>query len=418
MTIQEAVAYIEAATWSQWRLGLGRTRELLQRLGNPQKTLKFVHVAGTNGKGSTCAMLESILRCSGYRTGLYPSPFIEDFRERIQVCGEWIGEEALCRLTERVKQEADDMEDHPSQFEIITAIGMLYFAEQACDLVVLEVGMGGRFDSTNVIDAPETAVITNIGLDHTDYLGTTLAEIAETKGGIIKRGTAVVAYPSEPEALDVIRDICADNGCPLTIADFDRIVAQGQSLRGQDFCWRPDQELHMPLLGVYQLRNAAVALTVTETLRERGWHIPDEAVRKGMEQVRWPARFEVLRPEPPFILDGGHNLQCAEAAAESLQLYLPDQRPVLLIGMLADKDYEAVLDVLLPLVRSCVCVTPPSDRALPGSELARIIQEKGYEARASESIPEAVAACRNGSAAVFAFGSLYLAGEIRKQFRA
>ena len=137
MTIQEAVAYIEAATWSQWRLGLGRTRELLQRLGNPQKTLKFVHVAGTNGKGSTCAMLESILRCAGYRTGLYPSPFIEDFRERIQVCGEWIGEEALCRLTERVKQEADDMEDHPSQFEIITAIGMLYFAEQACDLVVL-----------------------------------------------------------------------------------------------------------------------------------------------------------------------------------------------------------------------------------------------------------------------------------------
>ena len=278
--------------------------------------------------------------------------------------------------------------------------------------------MGGRFDSTNVIEAPETAVITNIGLDHTDYLGTTLAEIAKTKGGIIKRGTTVVAYPSEPEALDVIRDICADNGCPLTVADFDRIAAQGQSLRGQDFCWRPDLELHMPLLGVYQLRNAAVALTVTETLRERGWHIPDEAVRKGMEQVRWPARFEVLRPEPPFILDGGHNLQCAEAAAESLQLYLPDQRPVLLIGMLADKDYEAVLDVLLPLVRSCVCVTPPSDRALPGSELARIIQKKGYEARACESIPEAVAACRNGSAAVFAFGSLYLAGEIRKQFRA
>ena len=176
MTITEAIEYINAHTWSQWKLGLSRTEELLRLLGNPQKQLRFVHVAGSNGKGSTCAMVERILREAGYVTGFYPSPYIEDFRERIQVCGEYITEEALCRITARVRDAADSMEDHPSQFEIITAIGLLYFAEKNCNIVVLEVGLGGIFDSTNVIDAPEVAVITNIGLEHTEYLGNTLAE--------------------------------------------------------------------------------------------------------------------------------------------------------------------------------------------------------------------------------------------------
>ena len=233
MKYEEALEYINSATWSQWRLGLGRTYELLDKLGNPQKDLKFVHVAGTNGKGSTCAMLESILRAAGYRTGMYPSPYIEEFTERIQVNAEPITEQSLCELTETVKEAADTMEDHPSQFEIITAIGMLYFRQQKCDIVVLEVGLGGMYDSTNVIDAPEVCVMTNIGYDHTEYLGNTLAEIAATKSGIIKKGADVVVYPNVPEVMEAIEAACAQNGCRMITADFGRISSEEDGLGGQ-----------------------------------------------------------------------------------------------------------------------------------------------------------------------------------------
>ena len=426
MDVQEAIAYIEAASWSKWRLGLERTRELLYRLGEPQKSLKYVHVAGTNGKGSTCAMVESVLRSAGYRTGFYSSPVIEDFRERIQVNGEWITEEALCRLTDLVRKTADAMESHPSQFEMVTAIGMLYFMEQHCDIVVLEAGLGGQNDATNVIDAPEVAVITNIGLDHTDYLGTTIAEITENKAGIIKPGTDVIAYPGRAEVLSVIRQKCEENGCPLNVADFSRLQPLAHELTGQRFLWSKQEsvvaqkdipkqmELQLPLIGTYQLHNAAVALTVTEILQKRGWVIPEEAIRTGMANVFWPARFEVLRQHPPFILDGGHNRQCAEAAGQSLELFLPGIKPVLLIGMLADKDYLGTLDVLLPLVGDCICVTPSNDRALPAPELAWIIRKKGHHAAAAASVPEALEWCDLTGEPVFAFGSLYLAGEIRK----
>ena len=425
MKLAEAIEYINSKTWSQWRLGLGRTRELLARLGDPQKELRFVHVAGTNGKGSTCAMIESVLRAAGYHTGMYPSPYIEDFRERIQTDGEPISEDALCELTEAVKAAADVMEDHPSQFEIITAIGMLYFVREKCDIVVLEVGLGGMYDSTNVIDAPEVCVMTNIGYDHTEYLGTTLAEIARTKSGIIKHGADAVVYPNVPEVMDVIADACRENDCPMEIADFDRISVLGADLGGQRLRWRdagssPDGQnidFDLPLAGEYQLRNAAVALTAIEALRSRGWKLTAESIRSGMAAVKWPARFEVLGTDPVFILDGGHNLQCAEAVERSVRKYLPEGGLTLLIGMLADKDYMAVLDVLLPHAAKCLCVTPDSDRALPASELAAIIREKGISAVSYDSVPEAVETCLAGSAPVLSFGSLYMAGEVRKAYR-
>ncbi len=426
MDVQEAIAYIEAASWSKWRLGLERMRELLYRLGEPQKNLKYVHVAGTNGKGSTCAMVESVLRSAGYRAGFYSSPVIEDFRERIQINGEWIAEEALCRLTDLVRKTADVMESHPSQFEMVTAIGLLYFMEKHCDIVVLEAGLGGLYDATNVIDAPEVAVITNIDLDHTDYLGTTRAEIAENKAGIIKPGADVIAYPGRSEVLSVIRQKCEENGCSLNVADFSRLQPLSHELTGQSFLWSKKKsaidekdvsqqmEFQLPLIGTYQLHNAAVALTVIEVLQTRGWNISEEAMRAGMANVFWPVRFEVLRQHPLFILDGGHNRQCAEAAEQSLRSFLPGIMPVLLIGMLADKDYSGALDVLLPLVGDCICVTPSNDRALPAPELAKIIQKKGHHAAVAASVPEALEWCDLTGEPVFAFGSLYLAGEIRK----
>ena len=423
MTIQQAIDYINDHTWSQWRLGLDRTRELLRRLGDPQKNLKFVHVAGSNGKGSTCAMLERILREAGYKTGFFPSPYIEDFRERIQVCGEYITEKALCEITEMVREAADAMEDHPSQFELITAIGMVYFEQSGCDIVVLEVGLGGEFDATNVIDAPEVAVITHIGLEHTEYLGSTLAEIARTKSGIIKTGSDVVLYENDPEVMEVVAQICGERGCPLHIAQFDRARLLKSSLEGQTFRYG-DAVYRLALLGEYQLHNAVTVLGVVEVLRERGFAVPEEAVKTGFANVKWPARFEVLCKDPLFILDGGHNPQCAEALAESIERYVP-QKVVFLMGVLADKDYEQILDTITPYAEEFVCVTPDSPRALPAQKLADLLQRRGFAATACDGIEEGVEASLKNAAEraregkpcpVVAFGSLYMAGAIRTAF--
>ena len=260
MTPKEAIEYIENYTWSTTRLGLERTQELLRRLGDPQKKLKFVHVAGSNGKGSTCAMLASVLREAGYRTGMYTSPHVLCFEERLQVNGRYIAGQDLADLTERVRVEADAMEDHPSQFELVTAIAMLYFLEQGCDIVVLEVGLGGALDSTNAIDAPEVAVITNIGLEHTEYLGNTLEEIALNKGGIIKAGADVVCYDSAPEVVSVIRQLCGVWNARFRLVDFLSVRPLSHDLSGESFEWE-GLTLNVPLLGDYQLHNAATTLT-------------------------------------------------------------------------------------------------------------------------------------------------------------
>lgn len=416
MTAQEAIAYIENYTWSTTRLGLDRTRKLLYKLGDPQKRLKFVHVAGSNGKGSTCAMLDSILRAAGYRTGLYTSPYIQDFCERMRVDGENIPGETLARLTERVKDIADAMEDHPSQFELVTAIAMQYFLEAGCEIVVLEVGMGGALDSTNAIDAPEVAVITNLALEHTEYLGHTLAEIAATKGGIIKRGCSVVAYPNAPEVTDVIEGICRGQDAPLIWADFDAIRPVSDSLDGQVFDYVNQIGLQIPLLGAHQRKNAAMAVTVVDALRARGWKIEDQAVREGLAATKWPARFEVLHRAPLFLLDGGHNPQCAEALAACVEKYLPGEKPVFLMGVLADKDFDAMLETVLRLGRRFICLTPENPRALSAEELCAAIREKGGEAEAAKNTPDGIRLALQSGAPVVAFGSLYLAGAIRTAF--
>jgi dihydrofolate synthase/folylpolyglutamate synthase len=418
MTVQESIEYIERYTWSATKLGLERTQALLSALGDPQKELKFVHVAGSNGKGSTCAMLESILRRAGYRTGLYISPYIQDFCERMQVNGENIPGETLASITDRVRRVADQMEDHPSQFELVTAIAMVYFRQAGCDLVVLEVGMGGALDSTNVIDAPEVAVITNLGLEHTEYLGHTLGEIAEAKGGIIKPGCQVVCYDCPSEAMEVIARICAEKQASLHCADFSQITPLGRSLSGQEFVWR-DQRLRLPLLGRHQLHNAAVVLETVAALRRRGWHIDEDAVGEGLAQVKWPARFEVLSASPLFILDGGHNPQCAQALADNLTDFFPGEKVTFLMGVLKDKDYGAILDLLSPYAAQVVCLTPDSPRAMAARDLAEEVGKRcGIAATVCESPEEGIRASLSIGRPVVAFGSLYLAGGVRSAFPA
>lgn len=419
MTPQEAIDYIEHYGWSTTRLGLDRTRELLRKLGDPQKRLRFVHVAGSNGKGSTCAMLDAILRAAGFRTGLYTSPYIQHFCERIQIDGENIPGEALADVTERVRAIAEAMEDHPSQFELVTAAAMLYFAEQHCDIVVLEVGMGGALDSTNVIDCPEVAVITNIGLEHTEYLGDTLEKIASTKAGIIKPGCRAVCYDGAPEVTAVIRDVCAERSVPLRFADYRKVEPLGQSLDGQCFRWN-GTEYRLALLGAHQLHNAATVLETVAALRESGWSIPEEAVRTGLERVKWPARLEVMQRAPLFLIDGGHNPQCAEALSAALRELLGKKKAVFLLGVLADKDYPQMLAMLMPLAQEFICLTPLSDRALSADDLAAHLRQQGARATACREIPAGLRAAFDAAGAdgaVVAFGSLYLVGAIRGEYQ-
>lgn len=416
MDYQEALAYIHAVHWQGHKPGLDRTRALLAALGDPHKGLRFVHVAGTNGKGSTAAMLDSCLRCAGYRVGLFTSPYINRFNERIQVDGVPIPDGDLVRLVEQVRPAASAMADVPTEFELITALGMLYFAQERCDIVVLEVGLGGALDSTNVIDPPACAVITALGMDHVKELGPTLADIAAAKAGIIKPGSPVVSYGGAPEADRVIADAAAACGAPLTVADFARLTLRGAGLEGQTFDYDGLTGLTLPLLARYQPRNAVVAIEALRALRARGWQIPDSAIRQGLAQVRWPGRFELLRRDPPFLLDGSHNAHGMRATADSLRALFPGEKFVFLVSIMADKDADEMLRLLLPLAKGFVTVTAPSPRAIPASELAARIEGLGGRAEPAGGIPAAVARvwelAAGGPAA--ALGTLYFSGEVRE----
>ena len=416
MDYQEALAYIHAVHWQGHKPGLDRTRALLAALGDPHKGLRFVHVAGTNGKGSTAAMLDSCLRCAGYRVGLFTSPYINRFNERIQVDGVPIPDGDLVRLVEQVRPAASAMTDVPTEFELITALGMLYFAQERCDIVVLEVGLGGALDSTNVIDPPACAVITALGMDHVKELGPTLADIAAAKAGIIKPGSPVVSYGGAPEADRVIAAAAAACGAPLTVADFARLTLRGAGLEGQTFDYDGLTGLTLPLLARYQPRNAVVAIEALRALRARGWQIPDSAIRQGLAQVRWPGRFELLRRDPPFLLDGSHNAHGMRATADSLQALFPGEKFVFLVSIMADKDVDEMLRLLLPLAKGFVTVTAPSPRAIPASELAARIEALGGRAEPAGGIPAAVARvwelAAGGPAA--ALGTLYFSGEVRE----
>ena len=419
MTYEEALSYIHSICWKGSKLGLDRTRELLGKLNDPQKELKFIHIAGTNGKGSTAAMLSSILEEAGYRVGLYTSPFINRFNERMQVNHQPIPDEELAALTEYVRPHADAMADSPTEFELITALAMVWFARQKCDIVVLEVGMGGELDSTNIIDVPEAAVIAAMGMDHVKELGPTMADIARAKAGIIKEGGRVVSYGGNPEADEVIAAVCRARNASLCQPDFSAIVPGDFSLEGQTFSYKGWRGLRIPLVGAYQMNNAAVVLETVEVLRQRGWSVSDEAVRKGLADTRWPARFEVLRRDPVFIVDGGHNPHGIRATAESLRRLFPGRKITFVTGVMADKDVEHILGLIVPLADQFFTVRPDNPRAMDAGELARRIEAMGAKATACASVRDGVdrAIQAEGPHGVAcALGSLYMSGEVRSCF--
>lgn len=423
----QALQYLNRHGWSQKSAGLDRTKFLLDKLGNPEKRLKFVHVAGSNGKGSTCAMIESILRSEGYKTALMPSPYIEDFRERFQICGQLISGNELAEITSMIQPLADEMEDHPNHFDLITAIGMIYFARHCCDIVILEVGLGGRFDATNVIPSPEVCVICRLGYEHTEYLGNTMKEITYAKCGIIKEGSSVVSCENDPEAMEVIEKACLEKGCSLYISDISRAHIAHSNLDFQmldidenKLLPSVKRRIRLNLTGSYQIDNAVLALTVIETLKSRGMNISERAVYEGFSKVKWGSRFEVLSKEPLLILDGAHNPQGVKALCDSLSGFFRGRRLCFILGVLKNKDIEAMLSYLMPFAEKILCVTPDSDRALDKIQLRDSINKlykKEAPAIAYDNLNMALEEAFSCDLPVICLGSLYLAGEVKASYK-
>ena len=414
--MQESLNYIHGLYRKGAKPGLSRERQLLALLGNPEKQLKFVHIAGTNGKGSTAAMTASILQKAGYKAGLFTSPYIYRFNERIQLAGCQIPDSDVVRLTAKLRALTARMDELPTEFEFVTAMAMEYYREQKADIVVLEVGMGGLNDATNVIDPPEVAVITNIGLDHTDALGDTVEKIAANKAGIIKKGCHAVVYRGTAGVEAVYETLCARQGIPLKKADFEGLQPVSHDLFGQVFHCGNRKNITLPLLGDHQLHNAAVVLSVADALRERGWRISEENIYDGIRDVTWPGRFDIVSRDPLFIIDGGHNPQCIEALVKNIQDYLAGRKVIALTGVLADKDYGEMFRPVMDLVDSFVCITPDNPRRLAAAELAAHLEQAGARAVACETVKEAVNTAKNlagKDGAVLCFGSLYSIGDIK-----
>jgi dihydrofolate synthase/folylpolyglutamate synthase len=413
---EEALEYIHGISWTFCKPGLERIAALCKALGDPQKKLKFIHIAGTNGKGSTSAMLESILREAGYKTGLFTSPYIRTFNERMRVDGENISDDELAEITEYVRPFADAMTDKPTEFELISAVAFEYFKRNNCDVVVLEAGMGGRLDSTNVIEKSLLSIITGIALDHTAFLGDTVEKIAAEKAGIIKQSCPVLFGGEDEAAERVICERAAEMNAPFSRVDRSTLVLQSQTLDGTIFDFEKYKNMQIRMLGSYQPRNAATVLSAIDILKESGFCIPDSAVSRGLEATRWQARFEVISKEPLVIFDGAHNPEGIAAAVESIQHYFGEKRVYALTGVLRDKDYNIIATDIAKVASRAFTLTPDNPRALSAEEYAEVLREKGVAATPYPSISEALIAAREAAerdgVPLICMGSLYLYSSI------
>ena len=415
MNYNETLEYIHCGFFGGTRPGLERVAELLEKLGNPQDKLRFIHVTGTNGKGSFCAMTDAVLRAAGYNTGLYTSPYIKRFNERMMANGEPITDDELAEIASYVRPFAEEMEDKPTEFELITAVAMVFFVRRKCDPVILEVGMGGRLDATNIIKTPLLSVVTGIALDHTKILGDTLGKIAAEKAGIFKEGVPVLWCGDSEEADAVIREKAAEKGCSVTVPDRADLRVKKYTLDGTSFETSDYKNVKIPLLGSYQPLNAQNVLCAVPLLKSAGLKITKKAVREGLASVAWPARFEIISREPLIIEDGGHNPEGIEAAVNSIKLYFPEKINIL-TGVLADKNYTQMAGMIASVARKVFCLTPENTRALSAEAYAEVYRGMGVAAEAYPDIPSAVEAAYKAGlkedVPTVCLGSLYMYGDV------
>ena len=411
MTYKEALEYIHGINWVFCKPGLERTRELCRLLGDPQKTLRFIHVAGTNGKGSFCSMLDSILRAEGYKTGLYTSPYVRVFNERMRYMGENISNEELAEITEYVRTFAEKMTEKPTEFELITCIAFEFFKRKACDVVILEAGMGGRLDSTNIIDAPLASIITGIALDHTAFLGDTEEKIAGEKAGIIKTASPVLFGGEHEGAYAVISAKANEIGVPCRRTDRRAINIIKADREGTVFDYKGWKNVKLNLLGLYQPLNAANILECVEMLNSRGFTVSNESVYKGLEAARWQARFEIIRKDPLMIFDGSHNPEGVTAAVNTIKRYFGEEKVRIVTGVMADKDYMGMVRDISSVACEVYTVRPDNPRALDAESLAEKYRSCGVPATPFDSVETAVDAviCKeNDKTPTVCMGSLYM----------
>lgn len=406
MTYEEALSYIHGIPKFRRPLGNDQLENLLGALGNPHKKLKFIHIAGTNGKGSCAAMTAEILKNAGIKTGMFTSPFVVRFNERIQIDGSEIGNEELAEYTKCVKTAMEENEAYVSEFAFITAAAFLYFCEKQCEVVVLEVGMGGRLDATNVIEKSLVSVLMSIGLDHTAYLGETVEEIALEKCGIIKENGIVAAYPNS-EVADIIEEECAKRGAELIVAKTPMVCDGG-------FCYN-GSEYPLALKGSYQPQNAAVVLEIIEVLRKKGYAISEDDVKRGLANTKWQARFEYVREN--VVIDGAHNPDGIAALKKSLAELKKDV--VLVLAMMADKNYEECIRDISKIAKFTVATEVDIPRALKAEEIGAVLEKNGAAYKVVPKIKDALEEAlrlSGNDGIVCVCGSLYLAGEVKKFF--
>lgn len=428
MKYNEALEYINDKDKFGSRLGLDSIGKLLSLLGNPQKGLKYIHIGGTNGKGSTASYIAHILKAGGYRAGLFTSPYIERFNERIQINGEDIPDEILGRMTGLIKEKADIMVqegyEHPTTFEIITAISFMYFQEEKVDYVILEVGLGGRFDSTNIIEKPLVSVITTISYDHIDVLGDTLGKIAYEKAGIIKENTMVVSYPQEEEALKVLKEVSKEKKAEFNLSSMESVNIKSLNNMGAifDFQYKDMkmEDLEIRMVGEYQVYNAALALNTIFLLKEKALvELEEKEIRQGLKETKWPGRLEVIGSNPTFLIDGAHNVQGAFQLEKSLELFKYNKL-ILGIGIFKDKDTSHIIELLAPKADMVVATEVNLPRKLPAEDLGKKASEYTSEVYIEKDISKAIKKtlelASKDDMIVFG-GSLYLIGEVRKLYK-
>lgn len=422
MNYREAMEYIEELKPLGSVMGLETMRQLCARLGDPQESLKFVHIAGTNGKGSTLAYISTVMQTAGYRVGRYLSPTVREYRERFQVDGKIITQSGLCKYLEPVKEAAAAMAAeglaHPTLFEVETAVAFLWFLDRACDVVVLETGLGGALDATNIVNNTLAAVFASISMDHMEILGETLEEIANVKAGIIKNKCYVISVKQEPEVMKVLRQSALLKKGKFLTADITRAMQIKYGVTKQSFSYDRYKNLEISMAGQFQIENAILAVETVMALTKCGFTVPEEKMRQGLLVAKWPGRFDVIAGRPTVIADGAHNEDAAKKLAQSLRFYFTNKKIIYIIGMLRDKEYDKVIRATFSLASHIITVTPPiKERALSALELAQTAREYHSAVTAADSVQEAVEIAylltgKDKDAVIVAFGSLSYLGEL------
>ena len=420
MNYTQAIEYIHSVSWRGSVPGLSRIEELCRRMGNPEKGLRCIHIGGTNGKGSTSAYLTAVLLAAGYTVGTFTSPYVRTFNERIAIDGKPVSNYLLAKAVEAAKPHADAMEDRPTEFELITAVGFEIFRRKKVDVVVLEVGLGGRFDSTNVIEEPLLSLVTGIAFDHMQLLGDTLGKIAWEKAGIIKEGCPAVTALLADEAAEVIAAEAKEKNSSVTVVDPEKIAVHSDTLDGIVMDYGEYKNIKTSLIGGYQPQNIALVIEAVKTLNTRGLDISRDALYGGIADAKWPARFELLSRDPIAVFDGGHNEEGVRAAIDTAARVFGGKKVVLLTGVMADKAYDGMVDIIAPHVEEVFTLKPDNPRALDAASLAAVYEAHGVKATANDNISVSLSAARKRAKELglplLILGSLYLYKDVYKHF--